>query len=429
MSRAIELFISTFWIGIEVLSFVFLQKAFLTERATKKRVICVYLLLWLFWVSFSNSQIGFYTKQLTIFASLLVCSFYIFKGNIFPHIFLTVVSYCVFTVVDSVMVLGIGSLLGINYQELVWHQATYVTTVTAGKSLCLLFSWVMYHFKPGKEFNKADNKWLFLSLLFPAVSAAMLCILVYNSKTNTDIPTNVVVFSFVLAIANFAMLCFISAISKATQQEQASKILKHQMALQTDNYNALKENYRIQRKATHEFKRHLQTLQDLLAQNDIEAAKVYVDQLQNGRTLRVFSISSNYPVIDVILNQKYQLAKEHNINMNVQVNDLSAIKFKTDELVVLLANLLDNAIEACQKCPLKKEIHCSILLDESVYISIRNTSQPVNIENNEIVTNNGHQFEHGYGIPAIKYVLDQLHAEYAFRYENGWFKFAAEIPQ
>jgi sensor histidine kinase regulating citrate/malate metabolism len=48
-----------------------------------------------------------------------------------------------------------------------------------------------------------------------------------------------------------------------------------------------------------------------------------------------------------VLNQKYQQAQEHDIDVQMQVNDLSSVSIYTDHLVVLLSNLLDNAIEAC----------------------------------------------------------------------------------
>jgi hypothetical protein len=44
------------------------------------------------------------------------------------------------------------------------------------------------------------------------------------------------------------------------------------------------------------------------------------------------------------------------------------------------------------------------------------------------VTNKSKKREHGYGLPAIRFILEQLHAEYAFDYSDGWFQFVAEIP-
>ena len=256
----------------------------------------------------------------------------------------------------------------------------------------------------------------------------MLAVLFYTSPRDGDISLSVVVFAGILMIANIAMIYVISSIEKATEQEQDLRLLRQQISIQTENYGALKKNYSIQRKSTHEFERHIQIIRDLLDRKEYEAAQNYVRQLQTDRTLKVFSISSNNPVIDVVLNQKHQVAQEYGIKMRVRVNDLSSVSIKTNELVVLFSNLLDNAIEACIKLDQDKEIVCSILKEDSIYISIRNTSPPVTVIHGGIQTTKQDAAEHGYGLQAVKYILDQLEAEYTFAYKDGWFQFVAEIP-
>ena len=166
----------------------------------------------------------------------------------------------------------------------------------------------------------------------------------------------------------------------------------------------------------------------MLDRKEYETAQDYVQQLQADRTLKVFSIASNNPVIDVVLNQKHQVAQENGVKMRVKVNDLSAVSIQTNELVVLLSNLLDNAIEACLKLEQNREIVCSILKEDSIYISIRNTSPPVTVIHGGIQTTKQDAAEHGYGLQAVKYILDQLEAEYTCAYQDGWFQLVAVIP-
>lgn len=144
---------------------------------------------------------------------------------------------------------------------------------------------------------------------------------------------------------------------------------------------------------------------------------------------RIFTVNSHHPVIDAVLNQKYQQAQEHEIDVQMQVSDLAYVSISTDHLVVLLSNLLDNAIEACNKLPNHRFIECSLILSDSLYISVRNTSMPVETNGNYIPTTKEPKEDHGYGLPHIDFILKQLHAEYVLSYQNGWFEFAAEIPQ
>lgn len=218
-----------------------------------------------------------------------------------------------------------------------------------------------------------------------------------------------------------------SAVKHDTQPDRDMLLLRQHMEMQQESMEALEQNYRMQRKSAHEFEHHMQVLRDLLEHDEVDAAREYLDRLKKNRSIHVMSVSSNHPVIDVILNQKYQTARENEIKMQIQVNDLSALTIPTDSLVVVLTNLLDNAIEACRRLDGYREIFCSVLYDDGLYISIRNTSEEIAIVDGKIPTSKQDSLSHGFGLLSVTYVLDKLNAEYTFGYDEGWFHFAAEI--
>lgn len=215
--------------------------------------------------------------------------------------------------------------------------------------------------------------------------------------------------------------------SHVTSEETDALLLRQHMEMQQESMRALEQNYRVQRKNAHEFEHHMQVLRDLMGRGETAAAQDYLERLKKNRSMNVMTISSHHPVADVILNQKHQTAQENEINMQVQVNDLSAVDIPADSLVVVLTNLLDNAIEACRRIDGYREILCTILYDDGLYISIRNTSLPVQVVDGRIPTSKQDALNHGFGLISVGYVLDTLGAEYSFGYEQGWFHFAAEI--
>lgn len=227
----------------------------------------------------------------------------------------------------------------------------------------------------------------------------------------------------VLGLRRFKLL----STGKQTQPEVDLLLLRQHMEMQRESMTALEANFRMQRRSAHEFEHHIQVLRDLLDQGEVDAARECLDRLKKNRSIHVMSVSSNHPVIDVILNQKYQTARENEIKMQIQVNDLSQLAIPTDSLVVVLTNLLDNAIEACRRLDGYREIFCSVLYDAGLYISIRNTSEEVAIVDGKIPTSKQDSLSHGFGLLSVTYVLDKLDAEYTFGYDEGWFHFAAEI--
>lgn len=423
-----EYVISAIWSALELFCFILFNGAFLLRKTRKKSDAFAIVGIWIFTSIYAHLPINQLLKQLCLPIIYAGISLLLYTGTYFAHFFLSVICYIFIAAIDGISVNGMCGLLHIDYYTFVWRKLLYTTLITADKLIAVFLAWLLYRFRKKGDLGTQHSKWLLLSVLFPAISIFMFLMFFYYGPRDEDISISIVIFSGILMVANIAMLYIISGIEKATVHEQDARLLKQQISLQTANYNALKKNYNMQRKATHEFERHIQVLRDLLDREDFDSAKDYVRTLQANRTLRIFCINSNNPVVDVVLNQKHQLAQENGITMRVQVNNLSSISYQTDELVVLLSNLLDNAIEACLRLDGRREILCTILKEDSVYISIRNTSNPVVIVNNEIPTSKPDAKEHGFGIPAVKYILERLNAEYTFAYNDGWFQFVAEIP-
>ncbi len=268
---------------------------------------------------------------------------------------------------------------------------------------------------------------LLFALLIPAATDALAACLAEGTRglpfylTMTGGKTFAILFA--LAVGRYRH----TAPKTEELSEGESLLLRQHMEMQQESMSALEENYRMQRKSTHEFEHHLQVLRDLLEQGEAETARIYLTQLKRNRSIQVMSVSSNHPVVDVILNQKHQSARQSGIKLQIQVNDLSAVQIPSDALVVVLTNLLDNAIEACRRIDGYREIFCTVLNDDGLYISIRNTSLPVSIVDGKIPTSKQNSLSHGYGLLSVSYMLDKLGAEYTFGYEEGWFHFTVEI--
>ena len=117
------------------------------------------------------------------------------------------------------------------------------------------------------------------------------------------------------------------------------------------------------------------------------------------------------------------------IVQTILMYDLSNLSFDASDIVVLLSNLLDNAIEACQQYDKgDKAIHVMAVAQQDFFVSVRNTSEPVVIINGSIPTTKPEPQMHGFGLANIRLILEKYSGEYTMFYENGWFQFTADIP-
>ena len=421
-------FLSAFWCLLELIFFYFFWTAFLPSKQAHRKTAVAAVCYWtacVLVVSIVENDIP--KVALTWSLSFLLAT-YLLRGPWYQRILFVFLGYTIGGSIDAILVYGVSTLLGISSAEFMWMKLFYTATVTTSKLLSILFAWAINKLRKRVRDHAIQRRWLLLSLLFPGVSTVMLTVIYATFQNAQDLSIGAVIFNIFLVIANVAILYLISSMEKATKQVQEHALLRQQMEIQTDSIVALERSYRNQRQATHEFQNQLQTIYELLLNEQTSQAQEYIRQLRGQQTARILVVNSHHPIIDAILNHKYQTAKSHGIDFQIQVNDLSRLSIGADELVVLLSNLLDNAIEACCRVQHHRAIQCSILADETLFLSVRNTSVPVTILDDTIPTSKTPKEEHGFGLSRIRLILKQLHAEYTFTYENGWFEFVAEIP-
>lgn len=424
-----EYFLSALWAALELIALHYFWNAFLEVKVSRKRHFISFAAAWIFSVLFLSIGIADTYERAISFAMFITIAVVCYQGSLARKILVVILFFVSGSVIDSAIAYGTSAVLGISLSELVWRKATYAVVVTVGKLIVIFLAWIMCRFRRTWAHEPIRQRWLLLTVLFPAVSLGMLVFLFHSNRETEDLSLGSLCFSIMLAFANIAIIYLLNLMEKNAAETKWLALLKQQMDIQTNSILALERNYRAQRKVTHDHRNQIQTMYDLLLAGEYNAAQSYVQQLQGMQTTRIFTINSNHPIIDAVLNQKYQLAQEKDIDLRVSVNDLSGVSIPTDSLVVLLSNLLDNAIEACLRLPDNRVIQCNIISTDSVYISVRNTSIPVEIKDNFIPTSKEPKEDHGYGLPHIDFILKQLQAEYVLSYEDGWFEFATEIPQ
>ena len=266
-----------------------------------------------------------------------------------------------------------------------------------------------------------------LYFLFPCTSFFMLVILLYIT-TGKPVGEGVIAFTCGLILAaNAALLYLLDRMERAIETKENLLALGQQIQLQAKNMEAASRLYAEQRHKVHDFRAHLNTVQSLLLNQEYEAAEQYLRSVTTMQTDRLFLVNSHHAILDALFNTKATEAIKKGISIDFEVNDLSALPLDVSDMVVLFANLLDNATEACEKLESEKTIHVSAVLRRSFFFSVRNTSAPVKIHDGNIRTTKSNPALHGFGLSNIKLILNKYAADFIMDYADGWFQFTGEI--
>lgn len=199
---------------------------------------------------------------------------------------------------------------------------------------------------------------------------------------------------------------------------------------QIDMYRSISENFDNQKRKTHEYKNQILCIESLLAKNQYKELEGYISGIHGSLNKELDAINTNNIIVNTILNIKYQEAMEKGIVFVFRINDLSDIRISDDDIITILSNLLDNAIEACEGCRDKKIIWVKFVKEyDNVIIAVKNTfNHVIRYENGEIKTSKiSKKDEHGVGIKNIIRVIEKYGGEYVIKDKDKVFLFSIRI--
>ena len=133
---------------------------------------------------------------------------------------------------------------------------------------------------------------------------------------------------------------------KEMQEEQrGQELVLNQISDMKKHIEEVEKLYRDIRSMRHDMGNHIQTLEHLVAHNNMDDATEYLEHLKNEWDEVSPEIKTGSPVIDVILMEKLREAKERQIRFLSDFHYPHNTKLNAFDLSVLMNNALNNCME------------------------------------------------------------------------------------
>ena len=277
--------------------------------------------------------------------------------------------------------------------------------------------------------DMSNKEWIQF-LIFPifTICAVMLMVNSVMKSYHSDIVPVYYIIAIGLSVLNLVVFHLISEILEHSRKMKEAQILRQQSIGQVGLYNSMRENYNIQRQRTHEYKNQIVCMDMLMKKKDYSKLEDYIGNISDGLDAQLDMVDTNNDVVNAILNAKYYEAIKNDVLFVLKINDLSDIKVSDEDIVTILSNLLDNAIEAAKQWNVgKRTVKIKLLSEDDVLtIAVSNTykTEPMLTEDGYIRTTKNNKEEHGWGIRNIVATLEKYDAEYIIDYKNGEFVFS-----
>jgi sensor histidine kinase regulating citrate/malate metabolism len=179
----------------------------------------------------------------------------------------------------------------------------------------------------------------------------------------------------------------------------------------------------------HDVKLHLTTLKDYVTDNN-DATEYLVSLIGDLGESGLYSSTGNI-ALDSIINFKLGNAKDDNIQTDIALSVPSAINIEVQDIVAILGNLLDNALDAVANAQ-EKTINLKIEYSKgNLLIKLENTFDGLvryekkgEGEDKRIVTGKDDKGEHGYGLKNVKRSVDKYNGQMDISHEENTFSVA-----
>lgn len=231
------------------------------------------------------------------------------------------------------------------------------------------------------------------------VTISLTFLVSFRLNDSTVLISFIIALVFILAENNQLMM---KKSYETIASEYQNKILNKQV-------EEVQNIYLTMRSWRHDYHNHLQKLKAHISMDQISEANIYLNELEIDLDNVNKLMDSGNVNLDAILNSKLSLAINNNISIEFKAMVPKELSITDIDLCVLIGNLIDNAVEACEKIEdkLDKFIRLYIgIFKEQLYISVSNSTNEIirKMDEEYITTKRGN---HGHGLKRINNIVNK----------------------
>lgn len=193
-----------------------------------------------------------------------------------------------------------------------------------------------------------------------------------------------------------------------TKVREREEILNTRNDMMEANYQGLEKAYAENQMLYHDYKNHMLSIRQLIKEYRREDALEYIDAYISLTAKVNRRINSGSKILDIIVNSKFGEAKAKNIDFTCDVGYVGDTGITDIDMCALMANLLDNAIEACERIEGERAWICLKIVrrNDMLLIKLGNSIAAADaLKRDFFQSKKDKQKIHGWGMKSVEKVL------------------------
>lgn len=235
------------------------------------------------------------------------------------------------------------------------------------------------------------------------------------SLENLEIPV-----AIIFSLLTCSSIYFIFVIENQARHEtmkQRVLILEEQYRMQLKSYKKLYAEQKNIREIKHDLKNTLLVLSGMIKSGNTQEALIKISAIYGKVSINNYFVETNIAALDAVLSTKLAEASELGVCLTYQIF-LPELLIDEMDFSILIANALDNALEACGRIiKSEKKINLNIHVN-GIYILI-NTENPSLEPKGKSWKKD--QKNHGIGLENMENIAKQYDGNLSSRFKDGYF--------
>lgn len=317
----------------------------------------------------------------------------------------------------------------INFESLTNSNGAAILDVICYIIYVLIITFINIRRK-GSNLSRMNTKGWIVFMLFPVITLCVITRALYLpiEAMSQSVLLTLLVFAISMLFLSILQFYLIDNVIQREIDISNKQTLLDQAEHINEMYQLLSVERETQKSRSHDYLNHLNVVLALAEKDNNSAITNYVENLIGTESESIDIIDTGNVVVNAVLNIKYQEAKKKNIVMPLIADDLTDIKISESDIVTILTNILDNAIEAAEQSEGKKIVLKITRQDANLCIDSINTYSGEGYKEITHYTSKTDAKNHGYGIANIRRTVEKNNGSCLIDNKDGLFRIVITIP-
>lgn len=376
-----------------------------------------------------NSVINLISMQVIYLSLVLV----VFEGGYLKRIAYDVIAVVIMAGSEFLFIIFLSAPSDFSLGSVRSGQASMIITLIGIKTI----AFILFNIIKRIPRNTGSRISLKNALWFSIVPLSLLGIMTAIAYLDIDFDANlfsktVLNISCIFAVIGNVLIFYIFdryclSVEKIKEQD----LMIARLEVEQKNYEKIDEMNREHAQLIHNIRHYLKIIGESASQGNTADILKILSELQMEFDHAEAAIFCTNPLLNTILNEKRKEAGQKAVEMEILVEPEFSLQFMAEiDMIAIIGNLLDNAVEAAAKC---REGFVKVFLYTqndnhfSIVKIINNYTGEILQKGDRLITTKKDKGHHGIGLRSVSKMLEKYEGYLQYFFDEGTFTMIAIV--